>query len=863
MNSKEYFNSNIQRRCCKCDKNFSQIHLVENKKNKQEKLFKVKCENCGSQKFACPLCDSTFEKNSVVKEHIKNIHRNVAFDIEGNQFFHYKVNFNKYTSFEEFYKYLVETVSVSSGVKEIAKFSNRTNKKLRPNSNVPGSYQNCFTITGNALFKVEKGVWVDTVPPASSGGLDNEQVDEGGANDHLHSLFEISGAEEIEIKRNYEKVNNELQVVKKPFKETSELISYILIKFFGVTTKAYTFLSITSKDNLYPSYSTIQRRMNELEIQKPSTPEILKEHIVYYSILESIQEICKDENTFKKLHFRYEEAIDIKHPYQTRCFKEVTQELDSQIFPILLFMYYDEFSKNRTKNASTGGMYFTLFNFGCEEINCIDNINIIGFSKSKIEYWELMQCFVDEIVELNGKKISINRYDGEQISIQIFLIGMCLDTPQRMETLGLMKGECSRCLDVYGNCFKTSDILSGVENVEENENILKVEYRNLEEMKEMYDKVHTIKPNQRRKQGNGIKIVFKEEIQMKRNGLDSQSINKKLSKLKNKEKHENPVYELRFFNPFRTCVVDYFHLVAQGLANTLLMNTLDYLYYGSVTSDFENLMAKHKTASGIRTSFKVNELEGKNMFDFLSESMVILYKFIFNSDRVEIMEVSNEEKMNLYNCWFYLNELNFNSLSDTINEKVLEKITDAIIKFKKYFKLTFGKENSEFPNFHWADHLVEDISYYGSPKFFWAMIFELKHSVFKSFNDSSNNKNVEENGAKSQMEKKKILCDYPELRELIKNESLKNISKLKKENYVLVKNETMFVGKVIETDPIAIDDIYYLDGIDNKTKLTKLEKYDLDLPHYQIIGRCNIYCLDNSYYLNHFCFHNSYFKFKK
>jgi hypothetical protein len=87
---------------------------------------------------------------------------------------------------------------------------------------------------------------------------------------------------------------------------------------------------------------------------------------------------------------------------------------------------------------------------------------------------------------------------------------------------------------------------------------------------------------------------------------------------------------------------------------------------------------------------------------------------------------------------------------------------------------------------------------------------------------------------------------------------------LKKLDYVLLKKTgKLYTGKLINCNPVIIDSFYTVGKIDSETKLTKLERCEEKIIDFKILGRCSVYNLNNSYYLNHYCFHNSYYKFKK
>ena len=96
------------------------------------------------------------------------------------------------------------------------------------------------------------------------------------------------------------------------------------------------------------------------------------------------------------------------------------------------------------------------------------------------------------------------------------------------------------------------------------------------------------------------------------------------------------------------------------------------------------------------------------------------------------------------------------------DNKEAEKI---YVQWRKEFLECFGKDAVQFPNFHLGSSTpLKIVQNMGNVTWFWALLFEMKHSVYKQFNYRSNKKQLELRAAQREMALKSIFCQFPEAR---------------------------------------------------------------------------------------------------
>jgi len=134
-------------------------------------------------------------------------------------------------------------------------------------------------------------------------------------------------------------------------------------------------------------------------------------------------------------------------------------------------------------------------------------------------------------------------------------------------------------------------------------------------------------------------------------------------------------------------------------------------------------------------------------------------------------------------------------LENNLTENKIACAQKMFVQFCNFYVQLFGEECCKFPNFHWASHIFSDCREWGYTRFFWALLYELKHKEFKQCNDRSNHKFTEWNGAEYEKLKRQLLIRYPWLRK----ESKKWFAPLTPGQYIIYRpsnNEPHMIGKV-------------------------------------------------------------------
>ncbi len=117
-----------------------------------------------------------------------------------------------------------------------------------------------------------------------------------------------------------------------------------------------------------------------------------------------------------------------------------------------MLLYLDDFAKFRTRQQSTCACYFSLYNWNSNFISKLESIRLVGFSCTKLSFWEFADLLMEELNRLNGKIIEIpNNRSGNVMKFKVVPSGFIWDTVERVFSLQLMKSECSRCLNMYEN----------------------------------------------------------------------------------------------------------------------------------------------------------------------------------------------------------------------------------------------------------------------------------------------------------------------------------------------------------------------------------------------------------------------------
>jgi hypothetical protein len=182
------------------------------------------------------------------------------------------------------------------------------------------------------------------------------------------------------------------------------------------------------------------------------------------------------------------------------------------------------------------------------------------------------------------------------------------------------------------------------------------------------------------------------------------------------------------------------------------------------------------------------------------------------------------------------------------------------LKFRRKCLNLFGREKLDFPNYHWGNHMFEDCQKLGSLRFFWALLFELKHKEFKRSFDRGNKKNMEEHAAEKEKIVRELKLNYPTIvrkYDLLKKKQI-SPGKLRVGDYIILSlNQIKTVGKIQKIEKNRIDIFESsLGNTDQKLHLSKL----IPIGNRQIekdnaLARCTILKMsEGSLYLNHFSF---------
>ncbi len=613
----------------------------------------------------------------------------------------------------------------------------------------------------------------------------------------------------------------------KPFKSLEEIQCFLLVNHFGVTKEAYKFMlammNTTDQTKSYPCYDTIRERKKSL---CPQIPQIIDPHYIFISIEQSIVNAYQDPFLFSQLcHSREQQSAthQRQQPYQTEIFKEILDKCDNNVFPTVIILYFDKFQKYRTRSVSTMGSYFTMLNWSAEFISKLESVILAGFSNNEEGYWNLSSFIMKEIKALDGKILIIkDPIKGTEIKTKIVLAGIVWDTPERLASLQIMKDECSKCLHMCGRQGLTPTTLFGASILDPDHTFTPTP-RKIEEMNEMVAKsevTHDSYFEDKRKKYLGMKTKCWEEIKLKDKQISSAKRQMILRKYSELDYIDNPFLEYpEVIDPFVKSVVDFSHVEIQGLFRTHLTQLISSLGFATAWDDLTCLSTKVRLPNENKISIEstVEKMSGKQMLDFIVCSAPIIYNLIFLNDNVKIPQ---ERKTELYESWILHLQYFVRMLTDHMTSKDLNDTRKIFVSFRVAYRKCFGAEQTNFPNFHWACHTFDDCDKYGLVTWFWALLFEMKHSTYKQFNDRSNKKELEKRGAMKELATKALLQQYPWVRSLINKDSLSDrFTKLAPNLFVIFKagdlNKVALIGNVYEhaVIPKQVYEIGILDPI--------------------------------------------------
>ncbi|KAG2373249.1 hypothetical protein C9374_012352 [Naegleria lovaniensis] len=307
------------------------------------------------------------------------------------------------------------------------------------------------------------------------------------------------------------------------------------------------------------------------------------------------------------------------------------------------------------------------------------------------------------------------------------------------------------------------------------------------------------------------------------------------------------------------------HAEIQGLGRRHLRYILDEFNYTGIISDLQDLVSTTVNAAGQPLKFKVKDFENcsaDDFLEFLAFSVHPIYQVLVKNSKLQGRSMVLRKKHVL--CWSCHVSFVSHLLQDNLTTVGIEKARSSYIKFCKFFLELFKSKSCKFPNFHWIAHIFEDCLEWGSPRFFWALLFELKHKEFKQFNDSSNHKNVESRACEFEKLRRQIFINYLWYR--TKCISEKWFPPLQSGQYIIFKDETNFkIGQVDSISPLGVSlrAVFKINNVQEATGLRTLavehisESVSLD----SIYGRASIVKFDEHLVFNQHCLMMDFYKF--
>ncbi|EFC46396.1 predicted protein [Naegleria gruberi] len=546
------------------------------------------------------------------------------------------------------------------------------------------------------------------------------------------------------------------------------------------------------------SYDQIQTRCKYFKTQQPIIDEndTEQDQYVYYGVVNCIKYLYADPFIAKKIHngnkpedltkeplFNYE-------PYASKGFQELKKKCSPDETPIVIMYYIDEFRKHRTGTDKTAGLYFTLLNFNRSFLTSnMESISLLGNSKTNISQFKLATKLVEELNEINGKSIDVyNSYTDSIEKIRILIGPWIWDSVQRWLSLFLESYTCSKCKCPKGDYCKCPNDISTP---------LVYPLRTVTEAIEMQQKLSI------GTSCNGYKFITVADIQIKDMQIDSKS--KKSKQVKEKVRQSNntqmkcPFLQIKDCDIFENSTVELMHGSIQGDLRRHLKKFFKYFNYTNILSDFQSVMDKYTNNHGkpLKMIAKdYNDCSADHFLEFVVFSCPIIYDFLINNKNH--CDVSFSLKKKHIICWSNHVEYVLSLIQDLVSPSNIEIAKLKHFNFRKQVISLYGNGNFTNPNFHWNSHIFEDCLKWGNARFFWALLFELKHKVFKQFNDSSNHKNLEQRGANFEKLQRQININYPWVRN--QSENKKWIPIVQNKEFILfkAKDGSLLVGQFVE-----------------------------------------------------------------
>ncbi|KAG2374838.1 hypothetical protein C9374_010212 [Naegleria lovaniensis] len=180
-----------------------------------------------------------------------------------------------------------------------------------------------------------------------------------------------------------------------------------------------------------------------------------------------------------------------------------------------------------------------------------------------------------------------------------------------------------------------------------------------------------------------------------------------------------------------------------------------------------------------------------------------LYKF-YSKYQYQYLEKTNYDW--ILHLQYFVRLLRFDHTDHDLKEA--EKL---YVAWRVAYRNCFGSEKCKFPNFHAGCHIFEDVDDIGHVTWFWTLLYELKHSTYKQFNDKSNKKQLEKRASEREMVMKALFTKYPQCRKLIPRAKEPEF-KLEKDIFVLFETDQgemniAFVKQV--TDKVVLSSLIF------------------------------------------------------
>ncbi|EFC48229.1 predicted protein [Naegleria gruberi] len=388
--------------------------------------------------------------------------------------------------------------------------------------------------------------------------------------------------------------------------------------------------------------------------------------------------------------------------------------------------------------------------------------------------------------------------------------------------------------------------------------------RTVDEAVSIHESIETT-PKKERK---GFKLLSKQEIELIDSKFDYNTVQRKLTQMKKNgvtlEKQDNPLYKLRNHDVFKNSTVDFMHVFVQGELRRHLTALIEYFSYPRLFSDFQDIIDEFYLSSGESIRMRASNYLNCSADEFLEfgfYSIPIIYKLIYSNK--ELKHISQEKRTRHVVCWVEHIAWTSMLLRNEVTILSIEKSKSIFLQFREHYVELYPNKCHNV-NFHWVTHLFEDCQEWGSPRYFWALLFELKHKLFKKFNDGSNHKDVEKRGAAFEKLHVSLNAKYPWLRK----KSKQWFKAIAPNQYLMFKQEgKLYIGCIQShtKDTVKFGKVWIVTNDYHQVcqfrKLNRVKSSNLNVDWKDINARCQVVYIDSKFYLNQFMLIMNYYKF--